>query len=75
MHPPAFEWLNVLDWQGELIHWFLLSNCSLMAFELTAATWEWRGERKALLDNSVETSAPFAALVRVVKKLPLLKIY
>lgn len=46
MHLSAFEWLNVLDWQGELINWFLLSNCSrtLMAFELTVTT---RGEKKS----------------------------
>lgn len=40
MYLSAFECLNVLDWQGELINWFLLSNCSrtLMAFELTVTT-------------------------------------
>lgn len=78
----AVEWLNVPDWQGELINWFLLSNCSrtLTAFELTVIT---RGEKKgkpktALLDNSMKTSVQFAAVVRRVNKrraLPLLKIY
>lgn len=33
--------INVLDWQRELINWFLLSKRSraLMALELTVTTW------------------------------------
>lgn len=40
MHLSAFGWLNVPDWQGDLINWFLLSDCphTLMAFELTVTT-------------------------------------
>lgn len=55
MQPPAFEWLNVLDWQGELINWFLLSNCSgaLMAFELRGSTGG-EGGKEALLAKSVQ---------------------
>lgn len=55
MHLSAFEWLNVLDWQAELINWFLLSNCShtLMAFELTVTTWGKEKKKKKKAGDSV----------------------
>lgn len=54
MYLSAFEWLNVPDWQGELINWFLLSNSSrtLMVFELTVIT-RGGGKKKKAEDSIV----------------------
>lgn len=70
MHPPAFEWLNVLDWQGELINWFLLSNClgTLMAFELTVATWG--GEKESFVGQLGENICSICSAGQSTEKAP-----